>query len=201
MSSFIRHLYSGKGKTIVKECQGPGMGWATAGPGQSPRLWVKAFFLWERGNTGREILISATGCWVQSKCDCDNTEALDPARSKSQRIPRELVNLLYYLSSSKLWLTLVIESDLTHTTSFTRQDNVPSTPAFHCSPSLTREWDSFREPIRKISKNDHHAKLQGGRFPQVNMLQHVNHSCQGKRTKGQLRGHLEKSQTAAFQTY
>lgn len=35
-----------------------------------------------------------------------------------------------------------------------------------------RERDSFCEPIRKISKNDHHAKLQGRRFPQVNMLQH-----------------------------
>lgn len=130
---------------------------------------------------------------------CGNTELLDPALSKSRRGPTEPANPFYCLSSSELWPSLMIESDPSDKASFTRQDQTPSTPARQCSPWLTRERDPFREPIRKISKNDHHAELQRGRFPQVNVLQHVKDSCQGEGLKSQL-GVSQKSQkTTAFQ--
>lgn len=41
---------------------------------------------------------------------------------------------------------------------------------------LTREGDSFCKPIREVGKDDHHAKLQRGCFPEVDMFQHVNDS-------------------------
>ena len=66
---------------------------------------------WERGNIGRDVLISATGWRVKRKGDRDNIEFLDPARSEFRCTPREPVSPLYCLSSSELWLSLMIESD------------------------------------------------------------------------------------------
>lgn len=111
MISFLWHLYSGKGRTIVKErsgCQSPG-------PRDRQRDWLPLAvwphplsessldgLFWETGNTGKDTLISATGWCIKSKCDGDNTELLDPARSKSRCVPREPVNPSYCLSSSEL---------------------------------------------------------------------------------------------------
>lgn len=66
-------------------------------------------------------------------------------------------------------------------------------------PSLTRERDPFCEPVRKVGKDDHHAKLQGRRLPQVNVLQHVNDNGQGKRTQGTLWVIKRSHKTTAFQ--
>lgn len=118
MIPFIWHLYSGKGKTIVEECrsvgaraQGRAKGLTALGSLTPSFDWrpFRGLVLRERQHWKRcfDLCYRMAG---KEKGDRDNTEFLDPARSKSRRIPREPASPLYCLSS-ELWLSLMIESD------------------------------------------------------------------------------------------
>lgn len=132
--------HSGKGKTIMIECRSVGDRAQGQARGLTALGSLTPSFQWRpfrglglgKGQHGSDILIFATGWRVKRRCDQDNTEPLNPARSKFRSIPKGPVNPLCYLSLTELWLSLVTRSDPTDLISSTRQDNVPSTPAVQC---------------------------------------------------------------------